>query len=291
MESGVPYRRAMKGKTKFKAESPPMRERVTSHKRISAPALTFPFKKLVFTAMKIHSLSEKTVSVSLTLIFATDTGIALTAPLTLVTQTVFFVVKTLRSVTEQHCFVTEQHCFVAKQHCFLTKMLCFVTEKFFCINEGARPTWEMHCFISKQHCFAAKQCCFFMKRHCFLTTTRQSLTVKPVSGSDTPCFLAETLIAVTQTLASGADSTVSETDQLASETDTPVSETRQPGICACDTGAWAPAKTGGHAARSEICNRQSSGTQQKCAISPAIALADCTWLLDIGDRRMRIGDV
>src|SRR5436309_11741388 len=27
------------------------------------------------------------------------------------------------------------------------------------------------------------------------------------------------------------------------------------------------------------------------AISSAIALADCTWLLDIGDRRMRIGDV
>src|SRR2546422_1815444 len=41
----------------------------------------------------------------------------------------------------------------------------------------------------------------------------------------------------------------------------------------------------GHAARSEICNRQSSGTQQRCAISSAIALADCTWLLDIGDRR------
>ena len=116
MESGVPYRRAMKGKTKFKAESSPIGERVTSHKRISAPALTFPFKKLVFTAMKIHSLSEKTVSVSLTLIFATDTGIALTAPL-------IFVVKTLRSVTERHCFVTEQHCFVAKQCCFLTKML------------------------------------------------------------------------------------------------------------------------------------------------------------------------
>ena len=71
----------MKGKTKFKAESSPIGERVTSHKRISAPALTFPFKKLVFTAMKIHSLSEKTVSVFLTLIFATDTGIALTAPL------------------------------------------------------------------------------------------------------------------------------------------------------------------------------------------------------------------
>jgi len=34
-----------------------------------------------------------------------------------------------------------------------------------------------------------------------------------------------------------------------------------------------------------------SGTQQRCAISSAIALADCTWLLDIGDRRMRIGDV
>src|SRR6266516_6443865 len=47
----------------------------------------------------------------------------------------------------------------------------------------------------------------------------------------------------------------------------------------------------GHAARSEICNRQSSGTQQRCAISSAIALADCTWLLAIGDRRMRIGDV
>src|SRR5438552_16186475 len=46
-----------------------------------------------------------------------------------------------------------------------------------------------------------------------------------------------------------------------------------------------------HAARSEICNRQSSGTQQRCAISSAIALADCTWLLDIGDRRMRIGDI
>src|SRR5207247_1355756 len=43
--------------------------------------------------------------------------------------------------------------------------------------------------------------------------------------------------------------------------------------------------------RSEICNRQSSGTQQRCAISLSIALADCTWLLDIGDRRMRIGDV
>src|SRR6266516_6747941 len=41
----------------------------------------------------------------------------------------------------------------------------------------------------------------------------------------------------------------------------------------------------GHAARFEICNRQSSGTQQRCAISSAIALADCTWLLDIGDRR------
>src|SRR6266568_4878755 len=41
----------------------------------------------------------------------------------------------------------------------------------------------------------------------------------------------------------------------------------------------------------EICDRQSSGTQQRCAISSAIALADCTWLLDIGDRRMRIGDV
>src|SRR5437762_14190093 len=47
----------------------------------------------------------------------------------------------------------------------------------------------------------------------------------------------------------------------------------------------------GHPARSEICDRQSSGTQQRCAISSAIALADCTWLLDIGDRRMRIGDV
>src|SRR5438874_11742366 len=47
----------------------------------------------------------------------------------------------------------------------------------------------------------------------------------------------------------------------------------------------------GQAARSEICNRQSSGTQQRCAISSAIALADCTWLLDIGDRRIRIGDV
>src|SRR6266516_3877535 len=47
----------------------------------------------------------------------------------------------------------------------------------------------------------------------------------------------------------------------------------------------------GHAARSEICNRQSSGTQQRRAISSAIALADCTWLLDIGDGRMRIGDV
>ena len=97
-----------------------------------------------------------------------------------------------------------------------------------------------------------------MKRHCFLTTTRQSITVKPVSGSDTPCFLPETLIAVTQTLASGADSTVSETDQLASETDTPVSETRQPAICACDTGAWAPAKTGATQLdlKSAIANRQ-----------------------------------
>jgi len=66
-----------------------------------------------------------------------------------------------------------------------------------------------------------------MKQHCFLTTTLQSLTVKPVSGSDTPCLLPETLIAVTQTLASGANSTVSETDQLASETDTLVSEMRQ----------------------------------------------------------------
>src|SRR5207247_7071568 len=47
----------------------------------------------------------------------------------------------------------------------------------------------------------------------------------------------------------------------------------------------------GQAAGSEICNRQSSGTQQRCAISSAIALADCTWLLDIGDRRLRIGDV
>ena len=111
MERGVPYRRGMKGKTKFKAESSPIGERVTSHERISAPALIFPFKKLVFTAMKIHSLSEKTVSVFLTLIFATDTGIALTAPLIRVTQTVFFVVKTLRSVTEQHCFVAKQHCF------------------------------------------------------------------------------------------------------------------------------------------------------------------------------------
>src|SRR5947208_13305370 len=47
----------------------------------------------------------------------------------------------------------------------------------------------------------------------------------------------------------------------------------------------------GHAARFEICNRQSSGTQQRCAISSAIALADSTWLLDIRDRRMRIDDV
>src|SRR6266581_3756528 len=138
MERGVPYRRGMKGKTKFKAESSPIGERVTSHERISVPALISPFKKLVFTAMKIHSVSEKTFSASLTLIFATDTGIALSAPLIWVTQTVFFVVKTLRSVTEQHCFVTKQH--------------CFVTEKSFCINEGARPTWETHCFISKQHC-------------------------------------------------------------------------------------------------------------------------------------------
>src|SRR6266700_5972795 len=50
-------------------------------------------------------------------------------------------------------------------------------------------------------------------------------------------------------------------------------------------------KVGNGHARFEICHRQSSGTQQRCAISSAIALADCTWLLDIGDRRMRIGDV
>src|SRR5947199_3999363 len=58
--------------------------------------------------------------------------------------------------------------------------------------------------------------------------------------------------------------------------------------------AFAQKVGNGHAARSEICNRQSSSTQQSCAISSAIALADCTWLLDIGDRRnrrMRIGDV
>src|SRR5438552_11704223 len=55
--------------------------------------------------------------------------------------------------------------------------------------------------------------------------------------------------------------------------------------------AFAQKVGNGHAARFEICNRQSSGTQQRCAISSAIALADCTWLLDIGDRRMRIGDV
>src|SRR5438552_5889811 len=55
--------------------------------------------------------------------------------------------------------------------------------------------------------------------------------------------------------------------------------------------AFAQKVGNGHAARSEICNLQSSGTQQRCAISSAIALADCTWLLDIGDRRMRIGDV
>ena len=97
-----------------------------------------------------------------------------------------------------------------------------------------------------------------MKQHCFLTTTLQSLTVKPVSGSDTRCFLAETLIAVTQTLASGADSIVSETDQLASETDIPVSETRQPAIYACDTGAWAPAKPAATQLdlKSAIANRQ-----------------------------------
>src|SRR5213078_4900051 len=55
--------------------------------------------------------------------------------------------------------------------------------------------------------------------------------------------------------------------------------------------AFAQKVGNGHAVRSEICNRQSSGTQQRCAISSAIALADCTWLLDIGDRRMRTGDV
>src|SRR5947207_15179320 len=55
--------------------------------------------------------------------------------------------------------------------------------------------------------------------------------------------------------------------------------------------AFAQKVGNGHAVRSEICNRQSSGTQQRCAISSAIALADCTWLLDIGDRRLRIGDV
>src|SRR5437773_12569974 len=49
-------------------------------------------------------------------------------------------------------------------------------------------------------------------------------------------------------------------------------------------------KVGNGHARFEICHRQSSGTQQRCAISSAIALADCTWLLDIGDRRMRIGE-
>src|SRR6266702_2060287 len=154
MESGVPYRRAMKGKTKFKAESSPIGERVTAHKRISAPALTLPFKKLVFTAMKIHSLSEKTVSVSLTLIFATDTGIALTAPLIRVTQTVFFVVKTLRSVTEQHCFVTEQHCSlphpypsVANQHRLFTKVLCFIPEQSFCLNDGTPPTCDLPSYI------------------------------------------------------------------------------------------------------------------------------------------------
>ncbi len=129
MEGGVPYRRGMKGKTKFKAESSPIGERVTSHERISVPALISPFKKLVFTAMKIHFVSEKTVSASLTLIFATDTGITLTAPLTWVAQTVFFVVTTLRSVTEIHCFIGKQHCFVAKQHCCAMKMVCFVTDK------------------------------------------------------------------------------------------------------------------------------------------------------------------
>src|SRR5436309_9209908 len=46
----------------------------------------------------------------------------------------------------------------------------------------------------------------------------------------------------------------------------------------------------GHAARSEICNRRSSGTQRRLQYPPQ-ALADCTWMLDIGDRRMRIGDV
>jgi len=38
-------------------------------------------------------------------------------------------------------------------------------------------------------------------------------------------------------------------------------------------------KVGNGHARFEICHRQSSGTQQRCAISSAIALADCTWLL------------
>src|SRR5437867_5137871 len=59
----------------------------------------------------------------------------------------------------------------------------------------------------------------------------------------------------------------------------------------CRSNAFAEEVGNGHAARSEICHRQSSGTQQRCAISSAIALAGCTWLLDIGDRRMRIGDV
>jgi len=47
----------------------------------------------------------------------------------------------------------------------------------------------------------------------------------------------------------------------------------------CVVRGFAQKVGNGHAARSESCNCQSSGTQQRYAISSAIALANCTSLL------------
>ena len=87
------------------------RHMVTRHvsPSVSAPAVSFPFNRVCFPAMKMNSVSEMTGNASLMLFFVTDTGSALTAPVIRVTPTVFFVAKTTRSVTAIHCFITKQH--------------------------------------------------------------------------------------------------------------------------------------------------------------------------------------
>src|SRR5437667_316496 len=101
------------------------RHMVTRHvsPSVSAPAVSFPFNRVCFPAMKMNSVSEITGNASLMLFFVTDTGSALTAPVIRVTPTVFFVAKTTRSVTVQPSSVSRKPCFSRETRCSVTKTL------------------------------------------------------------------------------------------------------------------------------------------------------------------------